>query len=113
MTDPGDPGTAAGGTREAAAAPDTAPPTAPPAAPVEPPPVLDRALRGATVAAALGLGAAGLALPDSLLTGGVAWLGFLWCVLAGWGAIVARIARAADLDFGLLTALGAAGYVAL
>src|SRR6185295_3834992 len=76
-------------------------------------PALDRALRSATVIAVLGLGAAGLALPGSLLIGGVAWLVFLWFVLAGWGAIVARIARSAGLDFGLLAALGSAGYVAL
>ncbi|HEX3480057.1 MAG TPA: hypothetical protein VHT91_33795 [Kofleriaceae bacterium] len=116
MTDPGAPGTAADGTRDTgappAAAPDAAPQTAPAAVPVEPP-ARDRALRGATIAAVLALGAAGLALPGSLLIGGIAWLGFLWFVLAGWGAIVARIARTGDLDFGLLAALGAAGYLAL
>src|SRR5438876_906857 len=68
------------------------------------PPWLDRALRGATVVAVLGLGAVGLAQPDSVLRGGVAWLGFLVCVLAGWGTIVARLARAGDCDVGLRAA---------
>jgi hypothetical protein len=71
------------------------------------------ALRGATVLAVLALGAAGLALPGSVLIGGVAWLVFLGFVLAGWGAIVARLAGADDVDAGLLAALGAAGYLAI
>lgn len=73
----------------------------------------DRSLRGATVLAVLALGAAGLALPGSILIGGAAWLAFLGFVLAGWGAIVARLAGAAEADAGLLAALGAAGYLAI
>lgn len=76
-------------------------------------PGLDRVLRVVTVLAVLGLGAAGLAQPSSVLRGGIAWLGFVFFALAGLGAIVARIARAGDLDVGLRAALGAAGYVAL
>jgi hypothetical protein len=75
--------------------------------------LLDRGLRIAAVLVVLGLGAAGLAQPDSVLVGGSAWLAFLFFVLAGWGAIVARVSRAGDLDAGLLAALGAAGYLAI
>ncbi len=74
---------------------------------------LDRALRVATIVLVLGLGAAGLAQPTSVLRGGVAWLGFLFFVLAGWGSIVARVARVADPDTGQRTAIGAAGYLAV
>lgn len=70
-------------------------------------------LRGVTVLAVLALGAAGLAVPGSVLIGGAAWLAFLGFVLAGWGAIVARLAGAEDADAGLLVALGAAGYLAV
>jgi len=74
---------------------------------------LDRALRGAAVLAVLGLGAVGLAQPTSVLRGGVAWLGFVFFVLTGWGAIVTRVARTDDPDAGLGAALGAAGYLAI
>jgi hypothetical protein len=74
---------------------------------------VDRALRGATVLAVLALGATGLALPDSVLIGGAAWLAFLGFALTGWGAIVGRLAGAGDADAGLATALGAAGYLAV
>lgn len=77
------------------------------------PSVIDRALRVVTVLAVLGLGATGLALPTSVLGGGIAWLGFLFFVLAGWGTIVTRVARAGDPDAGLAAALGAAGYLAV
>ncbi|HEY0483614.1 MAG TPA: hypothetical protein VGD37_39115 [Kofleriaceae bacterium] len=74
---------------------------------------LDRALRGVTVLAVLGLGVVGFAQPDAVLRGGAAWLAFLVFVLAGWGVIVTRLARAGDCDFGLRAALGAAGYLAI
>jgi len=77
------------------------------------PAAIDRALRGVTVLAVLGLGATGLALPTSVLGGGIAWLGFLFFVLAGWGTIVTRAARAGDPDAGTRAALGAAGYLAV
>lgn len=77
------------------------------------PAALDRGLRIAGVLAVLGLGAAGLAEPDSVLRGGLAWLGFLFFVLTGWGTIVTRVARAGDPDAGLAAALGAAGYLAV
>ncbi|HEX3757854.1 MAG TPA: hypothetical protein VHW23_04070 [Kofleriaceae bacterium] len=83
------------------------------AAPPGPSAAVDRALRGATVLAVLGLGAAGLALPGAVLAGGVAWLVFLGFVLAGWGAIVSRLAGASAPDAGLAAALGAAGYLAI
>lgn len=74
---------------------------------------LDRALRIAAILVVLGLGVAGLAQPTSVLRGGLAWLGFLLFVSAGWGTIVARIARADDPDLGLRAALGTAGYLAI
>jgi len=77
------------------------------------PAALDRTLRVVAVLAVLGLGAAGLAQPSSVLRGGVAWLGFVFFVLTGWGAIVTRVARAEAPDAGLRAALGAAGYLAV
>ncbi|HEX2692178.1 MAG TPA: hypothetical protein VHN14_36460 [Kofleriaceae bacterium] len=74
---------------------------------------LDRGLRIAGILGVLGLGAAGLALPSSVLFGGIAWLGCLFFVLIGWGTITARIARVGDLDAGLAAGLGAAGYLAI
>jgi hypothetical protein len=74
---------------------------------------LDRALRIVAIVAVFGLGAAGLAQPTSVLRGGIAWLAFLFFVLAGWGTIVVRVARAADPDAGQRTALGIAGYLAV
>lgn len=72
----------------------------------------DRALRAVTVLVVLATGAAGIALPGSVLLGGCAWLVFLVFVLAGWGALVATLVRFGDADFGLAAALGAAGYLA-
>jgi len=109
---PGDPGAAARPAPERSRRRARRPSLAPMPEPTQVPVALDRALRGVTVLAVLGLGVAGLALPDSALRGGIAWLGFLLFVLAGWGVIVARIARAGDCDFGLRAALGAAGYLA-
>jgi hypothetical protein len=74
---------------------------------------LDRVLRAVAILAVFGLGATGLALPASVLRGGLAWLAFLFFVLAGWGTIVARLARAGDPDGGVRAALGAAGYLAI
>ncbi|MEO7734220.1 MAG: hypothetical protein ABIY55_24870, partial [Kofleriaceae bacterium] len=77
------------------------------------PVALDRALRVVAIVAVFGLGAAGLAQPTSVLRGGIAWLAFLFFVLAGWGTIVVRVARATDPDVGQRTALGIAGYLAI
>lgn len=74
---------------------------------------LDRTLRVVAILAVFGLGAAGLGQPTSVLRGGIAWLGFLFFVLAGWGTIVARVARAEHPDAGQRVALGAAGYLAV
>ncbi|HWU89347.1 MAG TPA: hypothetical protein VN253_18930 [Kofleriaceae bacterium] len=74
---------------------------------------IDRILRAATIVLVLALGAAGLAMPASVLRGGVAWLGFLFCVLSGWGYVIVRIRKVADPDFGLRAAWGAAGYLAI
>jgi hypothetical protein len=70
-------------------------------------------LRAATIAGVLALGVAGVALPHSVLRGGVAWLAFLFFVLSGWGYLIVRIRQAADPDFGLRAAWGAAGYLAV
>ena len=77
------------------------------------PVALDRALRVVAIVAVFGLGAAGLAQPTSVLRGGIAWLAFLFFVLAGWGTIVVRVARTADPDAGQRIALGIAGYLAV
>jgi hypothetical protein len=74
-------------------------------------PGFDRAMRGATIVLVLALGVAGLAMPASVLRGGVAWLAFLFFVLSGWGYVVVRIRQIADPDFGLRAAWGAAGYL--
>jgi hypothetical protein len=75
-----------------------------------------RALRGLARAIAIALPAAGaavgLALPDDVLWGGLAWLGFLVAALAGWGHAVARATRA-DVDLGLRLAWGTAAVLAL
>ncbi len=71
----------------------------------------DGALRIATIIVALGLGVYGLASPESLLRGGLAWLAFLLLVMSGWGYAVVRLARIADPDFGLRAVWGVAGYL--
>lgn len=73
----------------------------------------DRALRGATVAAVFALAAGGLAWPDAVLRGGLAWCAFLACALSGWGYLIVRAQRLADPHFGLRAVWGAAGYLAL
>ena len=76
-------------------------------------PVIDWILRIATTVVVLGLGGIGIALPQSVLIGGAAWLGFLFFVLSGWGYFIVRIRAVADPDFGLRAAWGAAGYIAV
>src|SRR4051812_23252197 len=56
-------------------------------------PIVDRILRGAVIVVVLALGALGIGLPQSVLRGGVAWLGFLFFVLSGWGYLIVRIRR--------------------
>lgn len=68
--------------------------------------------RVAAIALPLAGAAIGLAAPGSVLWGGLAWLGFLVAVLAGWGHLVARAARA-DVDVGLRMAWGAAALLAV
>lgn len=75
--------------------------------------MVDRVARIASIAAVVGLGAIGMALPDALLVGGVAWLALLFFVLSGWGWLVVRIARVEDPDFGLRATWGAAGFLAV
>lgn len=70
----------------------------------------DRVLRAATVAAVIGLGAFGIA-GHRLLTGGVAWLALLFFVFSGWGYLVVRIAKIADVDFGLRALWGVAAFL--
>jgi len=41
-----------------------------------------------------------------VLRGGIAWLAFLFFVLAGWGTIVTRIAQVREPDAGLRAAPG-------
>src|SRR5262249_27895513 len=78
-----------------------------------PPLPIDRALRVVTLAAVAALGVLGFVAPDSVLRGGLAWLGFLFFVLSGFGYFVVRAARQLDADFGLRAAWGAALYLAL
>ncbi len=74
---------------------------------------LDTALRVSTIAIVIALGAYGLARPEAVLTGGIAWLAFLFFVLSGWGWLVTRIARVEDPDFGMRAVWGTAGFVAI
>jgi hypothetical protein len=74
-------------------------------------PTVDRVLRAAMIVVVLALGVLGIGMPQSVLRGGVAWLGFLFFVLSGWGYLIVQIRRVADPDFGLRAAWGAAGYL--
>ncbi|MGN6108557.1 MAG: hypothetical protein ACTHU0_25855 [Kofleriaceae bacterium] len=74
---------------------------------------IDLALRAAVIALVLALGAIGLAMPASILRGGLAWLGFLLFVVSGWGYLVARIARTGDPDLGQRAVWGISGYIAI
>jgi hypothetical protein len=76
-------------------------------------PRIDWILRIAVIVLVLAMGGIGIALPHSVLRGGVAWLGFLFFVLSGWGYFIVRIRGVADPDFGLRAAWGAAGYIAV
>jgi hypothetical protein len=69
--------------------------------------------RIAAIAVLLGLAVLGLALPGSLLLGGLAWLCVLLGALSGWGWFVVRIARVEDPDIGLRVAWGVAAYLAV
>lgn len=73
----------------------------------------DRVLRLATILAAIGLGACGLAMPSSVLGGALAWLGFLLFVASGWGYVVVRIAGGDEADLGQRALYGLAGYLAV
>ena len=73
--------------------------------------MVDRALRGLTIALAGALAAIGFG--GSILLGGVCWLAFLLCVASGWGHLVARIARTDEPDLGLRAIWGLAGYLAV
>lgn len=74
---------------------------------------VDRALRLLAILVVLGLGALGLARGDAVLSGGIAWLAFLFFVLSGLGWFVVRIVRVEDPDLGLRAAWGLAGYIAI
>lgn len=71
-----------------------------------------RALARAAVIGAPAVGAAiGLAAPWSVLWGGLAWMGFLVAVLAGWGHLVEKLTRHTG-DLGLRLAWGTAALLA-
>lgn len=75
-----------------------------------------RATRALALAGPLAGGVLGLALPGSVLLGGLAWLGFLVGSLAGWGALASRAAgldREPEADLGMRLAWGAAAYLAI
>ena len=74
---------------------------------------VDAALRAAAIVLGLGLGGLGLALPGSILLGGVAWLGFLFFACSGAGYLLVRAARVDDPDLGLRATWGIAGLLAL
>ena len=71
------------------------------------------AVRAGSVVGAVALGVVGLLLPTSPLVGGYAWLGFLLACFAGWGALAARLTRAALPDVGLQIAWGMSLVLAL
>lgn len=73
----------------------------------------DRKVRIGTVAIVFGLGALGLACPQLIVIGGLAWLVFLLAVVAGWGSLVARLARIEEPDVGLRMVWGIAGLIAV
>jgi hypothetical protein len=74
---------------------------------------IDRGLRAASIALVTALAAVGLALPDSLVYGGAAWLAFLCFVFSGWGYLALRLVRLPDMDFGLRASWGVAGVLAV
>ena len=58
------------------------------------------------------LGAVGVVANHSLI-GGLAWLGFLFFVLSGWGFVVVRAAKRSDPEFAMRAMWGACGYLAV
>lgn len=73
---------------------------------------VDRVLRGVTIAAVVALGVLGIA-GHRLLTGGLTWLAFLFFVFSGWGYLVVRVAKIADVDFGLRALWGIVAFLAV
>ncbi len=73
----------------------------------------DRPQRIITILAVVILGAVGVVANGSILLGGVAWLGFLFFVLSGWGFLVMRAAKRSDPEFGMRAMWGACGYLAV
>jgi hypothetical protein len=72
----------------------------------------DRALRAGAIALVVALGGVGLALPGSILAGGLAWLAAITFALSGWGWLVVRAGRLDDADFGLRAVWGIAAVLA-
>jgi len=73
----------------------------------------DAPLRIVAILAVVVLGVIGFTASTSVLGGGLAWLGFLFFVLSGWGFVVVRAARVADPDVGMRAVWGACGYLAV
>lgn len=67
---------------------------------------------GSIVLVAL-LGLAGVVFEHRVVVGGIAWFGFLFFVMSGWGYLVVRTTRVPDPDFGLRAAWGIAGFLAI
>jgi len=68
--------------------------------------------RGLAIAVPAAAGAIGLAMPGSVLWGGLAWLGFLLVAFAGWGHAVERLIGA-RIDLGLRLAWGLGAVLAV
>lgn len=68
------------------------------------------AARAVAIALPAAAAAVGWAMPEQVLWGGLAWLGFVLAVLAGWGALVER-AVGATVDLGLRLAWGTAALL--
>jgi hypothetical protein len=73
----------------------------------------DRAARLTTIVIVLALAALGLARPAAVLSGGAAWIAFLFFACSGWGWLVTLALRIEDPDFGLRAVWGIAGYLAV
>ncbi len=67
----------------------------------------------ASLVAVAALSALGLALPAESAPGAAAWMVVLLAAFAGWGSVVARVARVAAPDLGLRIAWGIAGVLAV
>lgn len=70
------------------------------------------AARGLAIALPALAAATGWAFPEEVLWGGVAWLGFVLVVLAGWGSLVER-GVGSTVDLGLRLAWGTAALLAV